>query len=591
MKKKPPKRAMIFRMVVLIVLAAAMFTLLTARPAERRDLWLVTATLRETVTTSAHGNWKITTPNTTPSKLFPMKEITIEKQNKKEFHKAGFAAVTAVMENEGGDGVLVFSGLEPVFLQVGGSIDESSNTETLEYGNGELGRGSKRDIRGCHIRLSEGSVQMEWSEEVKFIGIGSWGKGTATTRFEKFDPAAGGWKISSYQSERSDGFNIGAGQDHEGSSYSKHGDIYTFSTLLPKTKRLPKDGDYDESVVTSERVFTATVRPYNPPEVRILMSRDGQDEDITDRRVEVIAGEIIDLKTLVLPEGKKEEGPRQWTIAGGGSEKNYLKKFEADKTHGRVLYPEKADLEQKTLVFHWSGGKNGSVTYSTTVEGEAAGARASFSIRKPQVRLTVNPAPASHLKKLDKGAALDGAECWVTGAYSSATSHGVQYDGIRFNCEPLDAKTPGTYQWVQLIKKESSRQKYDNGAWADFVIGDALDICYPYQSGLEARDAPAIVLPTDKDRQGMVFFSKTQTNRMFLMFKPDGRDSEWVPLQFIAWEWQGAAQYYDSAADPHWEMEDSATNEPQGVTPEPTDSYPEWTKNSGDPAPYRQNDK
>jgi hypothetical protein len=69
---------------------------------------------------------------------------------------------------------------------------------------------------------------------------------------------------------------------------------------------------------------------------------------------------------------------------------------------------------------------------------------------------------------------------------------------------------------------------------------------------------------------------------MVLMFKPEGQDSEWIPMQFIDWEWQGGAQYYDTPSNPHWEMENSATNEPQGVTPQPTEQYPEWTKNSGD---------
>jgi len=591
MRKSLVRKAALLCLFCLVCLSAPILTR-PAAPIPRRDLWLVTATLRETVTTTAQGYWKITTPNTNPSKLFPMKEITIEKKNRREYHKSSFAGVTAVMENEGGDGVLVFSDRDPVSIQVGGSIDEYENTERLEYANGELGRGSSRDVRESRVQVSGADVQMEWSDEVKGIGIGSWGKGTSTTRFELYDYSTGAWKTSSTQGERSDSLNLGGGEGQEGSSCRKIGNTYHFSTLFQKTEHRPKNVDYDETTITTEHTFIATVKPYNPPEVRILMVKNGQEEDITDRTVDVVAGELVDLKTLILPENKKEEGPMVWTISGGGaSGKNYLKKFEADKAHGRVVYPEKADLEQKTLRFYWSGGENGSVTYTTKVEGESASARAGFKIRKPNIKVTVTPAPGSHFGKLDKGGKLNDTECWVTPAYAPGTSSGVQYDGINFSCEPLDSKTPGKYQWVQIIKKESSRQKFANGAWADFVITDALDMCYPYQSGLKAKDAPAVVVPADKDRQDLVFFSKTQTSRMVLMFKPEGQDSEWIPMQFIDWEWQGAAQYYDTPSNPHWEMEAAATNEPQGVTPQPTEQYPEWTKNSGDDSKFQQIDK
>lgn len=592
MRKSLVRKAALLCLFCFTGLSAPNPTRPNAAPAPRRDLWLVTATLRETVTTTARGYWKITTPNTNPSKLFPWSEMTLETKNSKEYRKNSFALVIAVMENEGGDGVLVFSDRDPMSMQVGGSIDEYENTERLEYANGQTARGSSRDIRESRVQLSGADVQMEWSDEVKGIGINSWGRGTSTTRLETYDYNTGAWKTSSDQSESSDSLNLGGGEGQEGSSCRKIGNTYHFSTLFQKTEHRPKNVDYDETTITTEHTFTATVKPYNPPEVRLLMVKNGQEEDITDRTVDVVAGELVDLKTLILPENKKEEGPMAWTISGGGTPgKNYLKKFEADKTHGRVIYPEKADLEQKTLRFYWSGGENGSVTYTTTVEGESASARAGFKIQKPNIKVIVTPAPGSHFGKLDKGGKLDGTECWVTSAYAPGTSSGVQYDGINFSGEPLDSKTPGKYQWVQIIKKESSRQKFANGGWVDFVLTDALDICYPYQSGLKAKDAPAVIVPADKEREELIFLSKTQSNRMILMFKPEGQDSEWVPMQYIDWEWQGAAQYYDTPANPHWEMESAATNEPQGVTPQPTEQYPEWTKNSGDDTKYQQINK
>lgn len=563
-----------------------------AAPTPPKDLWLVTATLRETVTTTAEGYWKITQPNTNPSKLFPMSEITIEKKNSREERTSKFMMAIAVMENEGGDGVLVFYDKNPVSLEVGGSIDESETTERLEHINGQLALGSSRDSRESHIRVSRADVQMEWSDDVQGIGIAGWGKGSSRTRIESYDVHTGQWKVKTYEGEPSDDFGLGAGMGDPGSSCSKEGNIYHFSSLYAKTEPLPKNADYDQGTVTTERTFVATVKPYNPPEVRVIMTKDGREDDITDRTIDVVAGEAIDLKTVILPGSMKDEGPRLWTItAGGTSGKNYLKRYEADKRHGRVIYPEKADLERKDLRFFWSGGGNGSITYTTKVDGQSASARAIFRIRKPAVKMTVVPAAASHFVKIDKGAKLNEAECWVTSAYSAGPSYGVQYDGITFTAEPPPAETPGTYQWVQVITKESSRQKYSNGAWADFVITDALDMCYPYQSGPKAKDAPAVVVPADGERKDLVFFSKTQTSRMVLMFKPEGKDNEWVPLQYLDWEWQGAAQYYDTPSNPHWDIEPTVTSEPQGVAPQATEQYPEWTKNSGDATKYERVNK
>ena len=558
----------------------------------RQDLWLVTATLKETITTAASGYSKIVVPNTTPSKLFPMREIVIEKKTSLESRRTHFAMITAVMENEGGDGAIVFSDKKPVQLQVGGSMDHSSTTEELEYINGELSGASDRDIRDSHVQVSEAGVQMQWSDEFKGIDLYAGGKGRTNTRFEKYDNHTSQWKVSAYPGEHHDGFGLAAGDEQEGSTCSKKGNTYSFSLLINKTETKPQDSTYDKTTVTVQKILTATVKPYSPPEVRILMVKNGQEEDITDRTVDVVAGEAVSLETKILPEGRKEEGPWTWTISGGGaSGKNYLKKFDANKQYGRVVYPGKADLEQKTLLFYWSGGENGSVKYSTKVQGEAASAEAGFKIRKPNIQLTVTPSPTSHYGQLNKGAKLSESECLIPPAYGPGTSFGVQYDGIDFSAEPLDSQTPGQYQWVQILKKESLRQKYENGGWVDFLVTDALDVCYPYQSGPKTMDAPAVVVPEDKDRDELIYFSKVQTSRMFLMFKPEGRDSEWVPLRFIDWEWKGAAEYSYTSADPRWDMDGPSTDEPQGVTPQTAEQYPEWEKNAGDDKTYRQVNK
>ena len=124
------------------------------------------------------------------------------------------------------------------------------------------------------------------------------------------------------------------------------------------------------------------------------------------------------------------------------------------------------------------------------------------------------------------------------------------------------------------------------------LITDALDVCYPTWSGPRALDAPAIPLEKNGERLKaeytdgtytiLMYTAKTQTNRLYLMFKPDGEESEWVPIKVVNWEWTGAAGY---SASYGWQKSDCKINpaEPQA---EDTAEYPEWDKNSGDNSKY-----
>ena len=80
-------------------------------------------------------------------------------------------------------------------------------------------------------------------------------------------------------------------------------------------------------------------------------------------------------------------------------------------------------------------------------------------------------------------------------------------------------------------------------------------------------DAPAIFVPQSQPKStpsndSLVFVSKTQANRMYVMFRPKQKESEWVPLKVIPWEWTGALQLTVSG----WEKESYITKGPGNVT-------------------------
>ena len=129
---------------------------------------------------------------------------------------------------------------------------------------------------------------------------------------------------------------------------------------------------------------------------------------------------------------------------------------------------------------------------------------------------------------------------------------------------------------------------------AEWNIVEALDHCYPYPQG---SDAPAIVVPTQRETEDGLFLrfytGKIQENWTYLMFKPKGEESEWVPLKVVHWIWEGAIEYSDDTRK--WDQAKDGKNDenhkddtkaPQDPTVEDTEDYPTWTRNTGDESAY-----
>jgi hypothetical protein len=62
-----------------------------------------------------------------------------------------------------------------------------------------------------------------------------------------------------------------------------------------------------------------------------------------------------------------------------------------------------------------------------------------------------------------------------------------------------------------------------------------LDDSDPYSSDSICTDSPGVPLAA------YTYVKNTITPTMFLMFKPTGDDSEWVPLRKVQWAWMGEA--------------------------------------------------
>jgi hypothetical protein len=546
---------------------------------EKRDLWMITATFREEITTTLRDDWTFT-QKIRPDELVRADHVTVKKVRRQTSNTTSAASVITIVENEAGGDVFVVYDQRPVSTTVIGHRTYTEELEQTEQVNDITAEGSEFRTIQDDIQFREGSVLLEYSPAGQYLSAQVEGRGNRrdTTRIFK----GGAWKEYPRTTEVTDGFGVGCTAGKPGARVSKQGTTYQFS-YSQKTSKTEKVGLTGEKTTTVWKFLNATIKPYTNFEVRIIWTRDKGDEDITGRTVEAAPGERILLKTRIVPEDKTARDG-QWKLEGTRTDgiSNYIKKYEASRTSGRVVGLESGDFKAASLQFYWTGGGSGEVLYSATVDDTPVTGHAGFTVRRPEVDVRVNAQAGTTLKpKLDKGAALDAEECWVTSAYTSGPSAGLQYDGIEFLAEPKSQGSRGEFQWVQLIRSTEVRSEDSRGALAIAKITAALDICYPHQAGPRAFDAPGFVVHSDEEGRGdVIHISMVQQSRSFLMFRPAGEGNEWVPLSFIDWEWRGAAQYDGSTKS--WQKFAAGTEGPGNPQPQMTENYPEWEKNSGD---------
>jgi len=342
-----------------------------------------------------------------------------------------------------------------------------------------------------------------------------------------------------------------------------------------------------------------------PPAIEIHREVNGKWIDITNETVPVVVGEKIKIRGIIIPEDK-DPGGGKWTLDGqgqtaDGSGQNYIKRYEAHfREGGRVLPLEKFDTPE--LEFYWVDGGTGEAQYTIHSNGDEISAWTNFEIQKPNYKVIITASQKNNIGNPNRGEKLEESNCLGKGAYDSAqpTDWFLQYQGIHFKAENLDQATiEGEEQWVQILEEESCFWKYDDDNIVRSLITEALDVCYPYESGSRAMDAPAIKLGNSKEeplqqvrKDGVTIelrvARKTQKNRMYLMFKSALPESEWVPLKVVNWTWNGQSDYNESEG---WKdftyLHPDGVIEPDEPVAMDTAQYPEWEKNAGDDSAYQ----
>jgi hypothetical protein len=313
--------------------------------------------------------------------------------------------------------------------------------------------------------------------------------------------------------------------------------------------------------------------------------------NVNNETIDVITGEQIKLKARILP---KEEGPitkGQWTIDNGDNGNGkFIKKYDADYRKGEVLRLDEKELQQPEVTFYWTDEGKGKVTYEATANNQQLNAETEFNIKKPNYRIIVKAAEKSSIKEYEKFKPLSKNTCWVTAGPDIPGGTYIIYDGIKFTPEPLDG-IEGKTQWVQILEDDQFYWIYQGGVKEKCQLIEVLDRCYPYPAqGVVAEDTPGLHIgkagkPNVREGTDDLLLSagKTQQNRMYLMFKPEGENSEWIPLKVIRWTWDGRVGWDDYTEE--WKIFEGKVA-PENPEAEDTNEYPEWKegRNAGNPA-------
>ena len=171
-------------------------------------------------------------------------------------------------------------------------------------------------------------------------------------------------------------------------------------------------------------------------------------------------------------------------------------------------------------------------------------------------------------------------------SYNSQTA-GMWYVGSVDT--PSDFETPahGDWNWTQVMKGMSRWYRHKNGSYYDyngnFSGAPRLDTLYPYDGTYTANGSSGVSsdTPGSPIESYMTERSIDDQFDMFMLYRPPGTNSKYVPLHHINWWWlahgvKGSMPWTFSGRDQN--IENSLTYP----------AHPEWTDNVANYSGYTQ---
>jgi hypothetical protein len=277
-------------------------------------------------------------------------------------------------------------------------------------------------------------------------------------------------------------------------------------------------------------------------------------------------GNKISLKGMVVPSSLTITN-RQWTIPGK-SISNYVVNYtdENNPTSAKVIGLTNDDLIISSINFYWvDGGDDRQVEYSVIVEGTPCKGKATFDVKRPDVSVITSTGTVS----LDVNN-YDEPGMWLH--YGNPLNPGITF----LSTISYQAVFTGKTQWVQLLTDHLDRIMLQSSeVWCENTK-TGLDTYYPASKAVDFKDWPGLKIEDLVGGSQVYHVSKAEVYQKFrtwLMFKPTGNNSIWVPLMTVDWDWGGTAEEDEAG---WWRLINPFNTEgPMAVD---SIDHPEWKK-------------
>jgi hypothetical protein len=277
-----------------------------------------------------------------------------------------------------------------------------------------------------------------------------------------------------------------------------------------------------------------------------------------------IVGQRINLTAEIKPSGIKPSS-HSWVIP-----EKIIKDFVTspagrEPTTGQTVPVD--GLNTATVSFLWHDGSFSGVSkqvdYKAMVEGVEIKGKTTFNVTRPTTSIRTVQTNTTNINYPSPGNG-------ILQLYNpSSRSEGIFFSR---NNTTIPRSFSGTFQFVQLIDATGRGEVTDGTIRRIRATG--LDGCYPYAlDQTNIGDNPNLPLT---ERMAIFQFGNFEGRwRLYLMFKPSGTDSVWVPLQRLDWAWEGGALLVANSNPRRWTP--VSVTEPGSPTSVDTTEYPQWT--------------
>jgi hypothetical protein len=134
----------------------------------------------------------------------------------------------------------------------------------------------------------------------------------------------------------------------------------------------------------------------------------------------------------------------------------------------------------------------------------------------------------------------------------------------------------GSNEWVQIVTDQRATRQNATNLTYDHYSGSGLDTLFPYGSAppsnpLRTADSPDFGLQNGY----LEFNALVNEYEMWLLFRPDGLKTHFVPLRAVNWSWSGSATNTATG----WSLENGTASNSVNPSDFETEIYPRWTNN------------